>query len=77
MTVVKVQRALYDSVAKDQPPILIYDEFRKHAVNVEAAYLPTWLTELLVTSPKVFIEAAWLKRENRWHLKRPAKWQSW
>lgn len=76
MTVVKVQRPLSGSVTSpDMPPVLIYDEFRKHAVNVEFDYLPTWLTELLVASPKVFAEASW--RRGAWFFKKPAKWQGW
>jgi hypothetical protein len=78
--IVKVQRPVAqggDLTAPSPPPILIYDERRRHSVNLHWADLPKWLVLALETTPKLFVRAVW--EADHWDFvgQRQAAWQSW
>ena len=72
--IVKVQRPLVGSPTADTD-ILVYDEFRKHAVVLDPDALPDWLTRALIANPKVFVEAKWV--QGHWKFGKLAKHQYW
>lgn len=58
---VKVQRPVVQlgDESRAPPPILIYDERRRHTVNLHWADLPKWLVLALDKSPKLYARAVW------------------
>jgi hypothetical protein len=78
--VVKVQRPVAqggDPNAYSPPPILVYDERRRHSVNLHWADLPKWLALALETSPKLFARAVWTGTGWDFVGVKQAAWQSW
>jgi hypothetical protein len=78
--VVKVQRPVAmggDPSAPAPPPILIYDEGRRHTVNLHWDDLPKWLVLALEKSPKLFVRAVWNGQAWEFVGFRQTAWQSW
>jgi len=76
--IVKVQRPLIGTpCTRGMPSIMIYDQNHEHEAVVFRETLPDWLDRELDNCPKVFAEAAWSERWERWRFSRSAEWQPW